>query len=217
MHIHAMGDKSVKQAIGALSSAQKQTGKTNRNVIAHLMAVEEGDYKKIAENNIIANIQPRWMTYDADIEDNSILLFGKERAMNLYPNGRFVKAGCNVAYGTDFPITDINPFYGIEYAVTRTVSEDDEAFEQKYKGKVLGAEPDIRKDCVSVDDAVKSYTYMGAYQNFMESYTGSIEAGKSADIIILDKNMEKAAKEEIHKLKPVMTIFKGDIVYREKL
>ena len=58
---------------------------------------------------------------------------------------------------------------------------------------------------------------MGAYQNFMESYTGSIEAGKSADIIILDKNIEKAAKEEIHKLKPVMTIFKGDIVYREKL
>lgn len=217
MHIHAMGDKSVKQAIGALSSAQKQTGKTNRNVIAHLMAVEEGDYKKIAENNIIANIQPRWMTYDADIEDNSILLFGKERAMNLYPNGRFVKAGCNVAYGTDFPITDINPFYGIEYAVTRTVSEDDEAFEQKYKGKVLGEEPDVRKDCVSVDDAVKSYTYMGAYQNFMESYTGSIEAGKSADIIILDKNIEKISKDEIHKLKPVMTIFKGDIVYREKL
>lgn len=212
IHIHAMGGKSIHQAVKALSYAQNKTGQRNRNVIAHHMEVSDEDIKAMAENDILANVQPRWMVYDADAAENYTFMVGKERACRVYPNKRFLDAGCGVVYGTDFPVTEINPFCGIECAITRCVYEGGEGYEQ-YKGIPLGPEENPKMDCVSLKDAVRSYTYMGAYQNFMEDITGSIEVGKSADIVILDKNIDAVPVTEIHKILPVRTIFKGETVY----
>lgn len=212
IHVHAMGGRAIRQAVNALASAQKKTGKYNRNVIAHHMEVADDIMKLMADNQILANVQPRWMVCDEDAAENYVTLIGEDRAYKVYPNKRFLNAGCDVVYGTDFPVTEISPFVGIQCAITRCVYEGGHGYEQ-YKGVPLGPKDDPLRDCVTLKDAVKSYTYMGAYQNFMENYTGSIEAGKSADILILNDNIETINVSDIHKMYPVKTIFKGEIVY----
>ena len=215
IHVHAMGDRAVRQAIESIRYGQEKTGMRNRNVIAHLMAVKEEDIGKLAENDIICNCQPRWMIYDSDAKDNYELMFGPVRAREIYPNRSFVEAGCIVSYGTDFPVTPPpNPFHGIQCAVTRSVFEGDEREYEVYKDMILGPYDNPKKECVSLKDAVKSSAYNGAYQNFLEDITGSIEEGKSADFAVLDCDLESISPEEIYKTEVCWTVFKGNIVYK---
>lgn len=218
VHIHAMGDKAVKQAVDSLVSAQEKIGMRSRNVIAHLMAVRDEDMRRIGDNDIICNCQPRWMINDSDTAEYYASCFGKERAMNVYPHKRLLDAGATVAYGTDFPVTPPpDPFHEIQCAITRSVLPVDDTEYEIYGGTILGPEENRRQDCVTLDDAVRSITYSGAYQLFLEDVTGSLESGKSADIVVLDRNLEKTPVEEIYKTKAVMTIFKGEIVYKEEI
>lgn len=216
IHIHAMGDGAVHQAVEALCYAQNKTGKKNRNVIAHLMAIADEDLKLMGENDIMANLQPRWMIYDSDAEDNYVPMFGKDRALELYPCRKFYDAGCEVAYGTDFPVTPPpNPFHGIQCAVTRSVFKGDTAEYENYKGRVLGPEINPSEECVSLKAAIKSSSWSGAYQNFLENITGSIEVGKSADIAVLNCDIESINIDEIYSVEVDTTIFRGKTVYKK--
>lgn len=215
IHIHAMGDASVKQAVDALIYAQNATNTDSRNIIAHLMAVDPADITKMGENRIIANCQPRWMIYDSDADENYMIMYGKDRTLGFYPNRQFLDAGCVVAYGTDFPVTPpANTMHNIQCAVTRSVFEADEAEYVRYKGTILGPEDDPTRDCVSLEDAVRSNSWSGAFQNHLEDVTGSLEPGKSADLILLDCDIEKTPAEDLHRVKVEQTIFKGKVVYK---
>lgn len=214
IHIHAMGDKAVRQAVRGLAAAQQATGKCSRNVVAHLMAVSDEDIAIMAENGIMCSCQPRWMVYETDAEDFYSTLFGRKRALEFWPNKRLSDAGCVVAYGTDFPVSPPpNPYQEMQCAMTRSVFEEDVYQYPKYKGKVYGPEDDLRRDCVSLESAVKSLTYNGAWQNFLEDVTGTIEEGKSAELVILDRDITAIPVEQIHKIKVRKTIFKGKVVY----
>ena len=215
IHIHAMGDGAVHQAVTGLCKAQERTGTKNRNVIAHLMAISDEDLRLMGENDIMANLQPRWMIYDSDAADNYVPMFGRDRALELYPCKRFYDAGCQVAYGTDFPVTPPpNPFHGIQCAVTRSVFRGDAAEYEAYKGTVLGPEDNPCKECVSLKTAVKSNSWAGAYQNFLEDITGSIEVGKSADIAVINCDIESINIDEIYSVEVDTTIFRGETVYK---
>lgn len=215
IHIHAMGDRAVKQAVESIIYGQNKTGKKNRNVIAHLMLARDEDKTAMGKNGIIANCQPRWMIYDSDTDEYYQKLLGRERTLRCYPNKSFLDAGCVVAYGTDFPVTPPpNPFHGIQCAVTRQVFAADEREYSRYRGVVLGPEDDLRKECVSLEDAVRSSSWSGAYQMFLEEVTGSIEEGKSAELVVLDRDIERCPTDELHAIEVKMTSFKGKIVYR---
>lgn len=215
VHIHAMGDKAVKQAVDCLEKAQEKTGMRNRNVIAHLMSVRDEDIRRMAENQIICNCQPRWMVNDSDTAEYYTSCFGHKRAMDVYPHKRLLDAGCTVAYGTDFPVTPPpDPFHEIQCAMTRSVFPEDVSEFEVYHDTVLGPDENPKRDCVSLDDAIKSLTCNGAYQLFLEEKTGSVEAGKSADLVILDRNLEETPEDEIYLTSASITIFKGNIVYR---
>ncbi|NLD19113.1 MAG: amidohydrolase [Clostridiales bacterium] len=214
VHIHAMGDRAVKQAVDCLEYGQQITGMKNRNVIAHLMMVRDEDIQRIGKNEIICNCQPRWMIYDSDADEFYQEMFGHERTVKIYPNKQFLDAGCVVSYGTDFPVTPPpDPFHGIHCAVTRSVFKGDEKEYSRYKGAVLGPESNPRQDCVTLKDAVKSSTWSGAYQLFLEDVTGSIQEGKSAEIVVIDRDIENTPQEELYNTKVCHTIFKGKAVY----
>lgn len=214
IHIHAMGDRAVKQAVESLVYAQNKTHTKNRNVIAHLMAVGEEEIKAMGRNQILCNCQPRWMVYDSDAAEYYSSYFGRSRTLNFYPNQRLLDAGCMVAYGTDFPVTPPpNPFHGIQCAVTRSVFPDGTDEFARYKGTVLGPDNAPRQDCVSLANAIKSSTYSVAWQLFLEKVTGSIEPGKSAELVILDCNIEQVEQDELYKIGVERTIFKGKSVY----
>ena len=216
IHIHACGDRVTRQAARGLTYAQNKTGLHQRNVIAHLMLVQDDDKRIMGENGIICNVQPRWMVYDLDSTGNSEVMFGKKRAMEFYPYKSLLEAGCHVACGTDFPvIPSMNPFEGIETAITRCIYEGAALYAPQFKGVPLGPLDDPTKECVGLEDVIRSYTYEGAYQNFMEDVTGSIEPGKSAELVVLGCDLEATPADEIHFIQPEMTFFKGKLVYQK--
>ena len=216
IHIHACGDRVTRQAARGLVYAQNRTGLHRRNVIAHLMLVQDDDKQIIGGNGIICNVQPRWMVYDLDSTGNSEVMFGRKRAMEFYPYKTLLDAGCRCACGTDFPvIPSVNPFEGIETAITRCIYEGAALYAPQFKGVPLGPLDDPTKECVSLADVVRSYTYEGAYQNFIEDVTGSIEVGKSAELVVLGCDLEAVPADEIHFIRPEMTFFKGDLVYQK--
>lgn len=213
LHVHAMGDQAVKQTIASLGVAQGIYGNDVRSTIAHLMAIKQEDIEAGGKLKIIASCQPRWMVCDTDIEAMAVPYFSKERAYNFYPNKRLRNDGWVVAYGTDFPVTPPpNPFHEIQCGITRKLFPDAADFEA-YKGLVLGPAENKLIDAVSLDESIQSLTINGAYQMFLENVTGSIEVGKSADLVILDCDLEAVSVDEIYSISVDKTIFRGKVVY----
>lgn len=210
VHVHAMGDKAVKQSVNCLANAQRRTGKKCRNVIAHCMLIKEEDIVTMGKEKIIANLQPRWMVYDSDI--NAVKeLIGEQRAQASYPQKSFWNENVTVAYGTDFPVTPPpDTMHEIQCALTRKVFPGAADYE-KFKGMTLGNE-----DPISLEEAVQALSINGAYQMFAERETGSIEIGKSADLAILDSDLEAMDPNSIYAVEVEKTIFKGEVVYEKQ-
>lgn len=212
IHVHAMGDGSVKQSVRCLAKAQEMAKedfgiKSPRNIIAHLMLVKDEDAKLMGKASIIANCQPRWMVYDPDIAA-MLPMVGAERAESAYPMRKLLDEGVTVAFGTDFPVTPPpDTMHEIQCCMTRQVFPDAPDYD-KFKGKVLGTEKPA-----SLAEAVKALSINGAYQMMGEEYTGSIEEGKSAELVILDSDIEITPVEEIYNIAVEKTIFKGRVVY----
>jgi predicted amidohydrolase YtcJ len=207
VHIHAMGDASVHQAAKCIRAAQDNTGIKKRNVIAHLMLADDESFENMEKADIIANCQPRWMVYDSDIA-GMFPMIGEERSLKAYPLREFLDRKITVAFGTDFPVTPPpDTMHEIQCAMTRSVFPDAPDYD-KFRGKVLGKEKPAE-----LKEAVKSLSINGAYQMNLEDITGSIEVGKSADLVILDSNLEDAPVDDIYSIAVEKTIFKGRVVY----
>lgn len=209
VHIHAMGDAAVSQSARCLAEAQAKAGlKNTRSAIAHLMLVPDETAEIMGKANIIANVQPRWMLREDDVQ--AVVEMAGEKGEKSYPFRKLVDAGCVWAAGTDFPVTP--PPSTIEEMhcwMNRTCFPGGPEW-NKYQGRVLGTE-----EPASLAEAVKGLTWGGAYQMGMEEYAGTIEEGKSADLVILDRDIENTPKEEIYSIDIEKTIFKGNVVYEK--
>lgn len=230
VHIHAMGDKAVSQSVCCLAEAQKlsrsaweeasdgicgTTSRENaperslrpRNVIAHLMLTKDADIKRMGKEQIMANCQPRWMVYDSDIQA-LVPMLGEDRANACYPYRAFLEQGITVSFGTDFPVTPPpDTMHEIQCAMTRSVFPDAPDY-ASFKGKILGKEQPA-----ALTEAIQSLTINGAYQMFLEDITGSIEVGKSADLVLLDRDLEATPPEEIYSIRVKATMFQGEVIY----
>jgi hypothetical protein len=216
LHTHAMGDGSVKHTLDGYINAQNVTGKRTRNVIAHLMLVQPDDFTRMAENDIIACVQPTWTAMTKGEYATIRLGLGKKRAEQLYPYGRFLKAGVLVSAGTDFPVMPPpDPFIDMQHAMTRKPCKRFKDYANS-KDFMLAPKKNPAQDLVKLTDVIKSRTICGAYQSFAEEYAGSIEIGKSADFAILDRDLFHTPIEDICETKVMMTIFKGEIVFERE-
>ena len=210
IHIHAMGDASVHQAARCIREVQENTGIKKRNVIAHLMLVDDESFENMEKADIIANCQPRWMVYDSDIA-GMFPMIGEEKSLKSYPLREFLDRGITVAFGTDFPVTPPpDTMHEVQCAMTRSVFPDAPDYE-KFKGKILGDEKPAE-----LAEAIKSLSINGAYQMNLEDITGSIEVGKSADLVILDSSLENTPVDDIYSIAVEKTIFKGRVVYEKQ-
>lgn len=213
IHLHCMTDGAVKMAVDAFEYVSNFNDVSkNRHTITHLMLADERDIERMAKMGIIAAIQPMWAIADSMSEQNGIAMLGKERIQNTYRFGAMRKAGCRISCGTDFPVTiPPSPFIGMGTGMTRTITPAHPEYET-YKGLSLGAE----EEKVSLKEMVEGYTISSAYQCFLEDITGSLEMGKSADFVILDRNIRETKPEELGNIQVKQTWFKGKVVYREK-
>lgn len=216
IHVHSIGDASTRLVLDSLEYAQnKNTGIDNRNVITHLQLVDNADKPRFGKLEIIAALQPYWHLKEPEWWDyvDSVNL-GKERAYQEYPVKSLLDNGAILTSSGDHPVSPVNnPFWAIEASVTRNLNNAD------YYG--VDDIVDINDptwllnpaERVSVIDIVKAYTINGAYQLYRDQSIGSLEAGKFADMIVVDRDIFKSDPLDIDKTKVLTTIFNGKVVF----
>lgn len=212
IHVHCMGDAAVKQILDGFEYVEKQGIRGNRNAIAHITNIDDYDMKRMAELKVIASMQPSWPIYDWFAENFAVPMAGMERVLNQYPMGRIKKAGAVIASGTDFPVmTILNPFIGIQIGATRKNPKTSPGYEG-YKDVICGPEGNETQDCMSLDEMMVSYTESGAYELFVEDITGRLECGKSADILVLDRDLKNTDIMDVEFTQINHRIFKGEVL-----
>ena len=199
--VHAIGDKGVATTLDVFEKIEKENPVWDRRFhIEHSQHLRKQDIPRFAELGVIASVQPTHLMEDGNWAEKRI---GKERLKYMHPYNSFIKAGVKVVFGTDFPVANLNPLWGIYMAVTRRTSD----------GKnPNGLEP---QEKISVEEAIKCYTLNSAYAEFQENIKGSIEAGKLADMVVLQDDILTMDPVEIKDVKVYMTIFDGKMIYNK--
>jgi predicted amidohydrolase YtcJ len=207
IHVHSVGDASTSITLDGFAYARKTNReRDSRHAITHLQLVKPDDIKRFAEFGVVAVPQPYWFVVDYSY-DQAIEYIGKERADQQYPMKSFFNQGVVVASASDYPVTiHSRPLVAIESGITRaTAGETDPE-------KSLPP----ASERVTLDEMIASFTINGAYANFLEKETGSLEVGKMADLVVLDKNLFDLKPNEISTAKELLTIFEGKEVFRDK-
>jgi predicted amidohydrolase YtcJ len=195
--LHAIGDGGVRISLDAIEAARKTNGaKKTHHMITHLNVVDPADQPRFGKLSTFAQFQPTWASW-YDYMDLTVAAIGPKRAECIYPAGSIVRAGGKLAYGADWPVGGANPLEGIEVAMTRRTAGDP------------NAKPLLPAEGVSLKEAIASHTINVAYVNGLDKETGSIAIGKSADIVVIDKDIFKLPVYEISKSKVLLTLFKG--------
>jgi hypothetical protein len=204
VHVHAIGDRAIRMALDAFERARAANGvRDSRHHIAHLELIDPQDLPRFRRLGVIANFQPLWAYPDTYITDLTVPVLGPERSRWLYPIGSVAKTGAVVVCGSDWSVSSMNPLEAIQVAVTR-------------RDPALAAGPAwIPEEVVDLPAVLAGYTINGAYVNFQERETGSIEVGKAADLIVLDHNLFDVPPSEIHRTKVLLTLLEGKEVYRD--
>ena len=204
-HMHALGDASVRLTLDAIEEAQEAgASKDLRDTIVHLEPVAASDIWRFGELNVVANCQPQWWEWDSSTWDAAYKYLGEERMSHIYPGRSFETAGAPIAFGSDWPVDPLMPWYGIERAVTRTA-------EEWYGYNEMG--PLNPWESVSLKNALRYYTLGSAYQIHMEKKLGTITKGKYADLIVLNQNILKVPVEKVDQTKVVLTVANGKVVH----
>lgn len=213
-HHHCIGDEAATSVLDAIEYAQCETGNTTlRNVITHLQVVDATDYVRFGKLGIIAAIQLFWHYKEPGwFENIDVAMLGKERAENEYPAKSLVENGAVLTDSGDYPVSPSNnPFHGIQAGVTRTIYDEESLVGDIYIGdrrRLLG-----ENERLTLKQMIEAYTINGAYQLFRENEIGSLKKGKSADMIIIDKDIFSIDYMDIHNISVKATILDGRIVY----
>ena len=202
IHFHSIGDRAIKVAFDSIELARNTNGRRDsRHHISHLQVFDPDDIARFVELDVVANFQPLWSIQDKWITEFTWPLIGEERSRWLYPINTVLKTGAIIGFGSDWYVSSVNPLDGIEVAVTRL---EPNGFTDVPLGK---------NEEISLAEAIKSYTINSAYVNFLDDRVGSIEIGKQADLIVLDKNLFDIEPSEINETKVMATLFNGKLVF----
>jgi len=204
--IHCDGDATARGTIDAIE-ASREAGYTDaRNVMHHIYWVHPDDQKRIEAMKIPLDISPIFYTDWSDGDKPVVNLLGMERTQSEF--GKFlgpVEAGCSVSLAADVPSAPLSidaPLYSVEAAITRRdpLNDDSKVFPPGAKGMTL-------------EQAIKAVTINPAWQIRMEAKLGSLEVGKYADLVVLDKNLFDIDPTEISDVKVMMTMMDGKYTF----
>ncbi len=203
IHVHAIGDRAIRDTLDALEAAEKANGRRDaRHHIAHLELIDPADIPRFRRLGVVANFQPLWANGDKYITELTEPKLGPERSRWIYPIASVIAAGGVTAFGSDWSVSSMNPLEGIEVAVT-------------HREPGTGPGPAwLPQEQIALPDAIAAYTIRGAYLDFTEKETGSIEPGKAADVIVVDSNLFEIPPSQIHEAKVLWTLLEGREVYR---
>jgi predicted amidohydrolase YtcJ len=197
VNTHAIGDRGVRNVLDAYEAAGVTARERFR--VEHFQIVATDDFARAARLGVIASMQPTHATSDMPWAEDRV---GPERIKGAYAWRKVLDSGGRLALGSDFPVEDVNPFFGIYSAVTR----------QDQKGNPSGGwYPDQR---LTRAEALRGFTLDAAYAAFEESSRGSIEPGKLADFTVVDGDFFTSPASELFQTKVRMTVVGGRVVYQ---
>jgi predicted amidohydrolase YtcJ len=160
------------------------------------------DGARFRQLEVVANFSPFWTYSDPWIDESTLPALGPERTGRLYPMQSFFDAGAVVSAGSDWPVSALNPFEAIQVGMTRQPLAD------------RAAPSWIPEERATLPELLAANTVNGAYANHLERTTGSLESGKAADFIVVDRNLFSTPIHEIGKTRVVRTFLDGKEVYR---
>ena len=205
VHIHACGERAARVGLDSIERAiAANPPRDRRHTVAHLVYVEDPDSSRFAKLGVIAQFSANWMSGDPDTLQNLAARYGSPRKDLLYRTQEVLRSGGRISMGTDWPaagyFSTYKPLDSIQIGVTRQLIGEPDA-------PVLA--PADQK--LSVAEAVHANTLGAAYQLRLDDKVGSLEVGKLADLIVLDRNILDIDPHDIHATKVTMTMMNGQV------
>ena len=204
--IHATGDRAVRVALDAIEAARKANGDSGlMHEISHAELIHPDDISRFKQLNVTAEFSPI-LWYPSLLVEVMARVIGEERANRFWPIKSLQDAGAHLIYGSDWPsvVPDPNPWPGIEAMVTR---------QDPYGVRPGELWPD---QAIALEDALRIFTINGAVAGKHADRTGTIEVDKSADFIVLDRNIFQVPLEDISETQVVLTVVSGQEVYNSE-
>jgi predicted amidohydrolase YtcJ len=199
--LHAIGDRAVRMGLTSFELAQKINGqRESRHRIEHAQVLVPSDFDAFKSLGVIASMQPAHCIYDLAWAESRL---GPNRTAGAYAWNSVLDAGGRLAFGSDWPVVPLNPLIGIYAAVTRRDTAG------------LPESGWIPRERLTIEEAITAYTLGSAYAEFMEHEIGSLEQGKLADLVVLNRNLLTVHPADILRARVVYTIVDGKIVYEE--
>jgi predicted amidohydrolase YtcJ len=205
-HMHADGDRAVHEGLDAVAAMRKEFPESAiRTALAHDEIVDPADFPRFAQTGAIPVLSFQWQKPAPDTLDGARDYMGPARFKYIEPAGYLAAAGARIAYGSDWPVDRLDEWFALKVGVTR---ENDPAAGTKYAGRLS---TDVG---LTLPAVMRAITANAAYELHAERDVGSLEVGKLADLIVLDRNPFKIPPRQIADVKVLLTVVGGQVVYQ---
>jgi predicted amidohydrolase YtcJ len=209
VHFHAIGDRAVREALDAIAAARAagrrgdSSRRDNRPHIAHLQVVHPDDVPRFAALGVTATMQGLWAAHEPQLDELTIPFLGPERAQRQYVFGELLRSGARLAAGSDWAVSSANPLRAVHVAVNRSLPG----------ATGRQAEPLLPAQRLDLAEALAAYTIGSAYVNHLDDETGTIDRGKLADLVVLDRDPFAHPAADIASTAVHATYVQGQEVY----
>lgn len=208
IHVHSIGDRATRMTLDAIERAIKTNPpRDRRNTITHVHALAAEDVARFAKLGVIGQFSAQWAVPDVYWVQVTQARWGHARADATYPFGSLLRQGANISFGTDWPAASnystFHPLEALEVAVTR----------RELGSKEQKPLPPL-DERLSLAEAIRANTLTAAYQLRLDDKVGSIEVGKRADLIVLDRNLFTTPADQIHQARVLLTMMDGVVRHR---
>jgi hypothetical protein len=247
VHVHAIGDRAVREALDAIAAARAANGhgvgwrgqdqqsvgwrgqnqqsvgrrgqgqqsvgrrgqnqQSGRHHIAHLQVIHPEDVPRFRDLAVVANCQPLWASNEPQMTELTLPFLGPERSAWQYPFGSLAASGAQLCFGSDWPVSSPNPMWQMHTAVNRTTSPG-----YPFRGRDTDT-PFLPGERIGLPAAIAAFTIGSAYVNHDERDAGSIEPGKRADLVVLDRDLFTQPAAEIALAEVDLTLVDGTVVH----
>jgi predicted amidohydrolase YtcJ len=212
LHYHTVGDGAARQALDTVEHVRATLGTLPRNpTISHLTVLSEPDIARFKTLGVVANAQFYWGKHQEIITRVEAYL-GEARSSNLYAYGSIARAGGTLAAGSDWPVSTADPFDAMEILATRPRTSIHAEGDALFEGQGDAWLPQHKVDVATM---IRAFTIEGAKLLAWDHMIGSLEVGKRADLVMVDRNILDIPSGDLHRTEVQMTLVDGKVVFEK--